>query len=181
MSIFNEKKTTQAAALLLEMNRGSMRYMKLVKLLYFIDRKSLLDLGRPVTFDNYAALPKGPIVSQTLNLITEGVEPGQESYWYNFISEKKHFSVKLKRKPPKDELSEAEIDLIKEIFDENKHLDQWQTAKKTEQLPEWEDPHGSSFQITYRDILMAEGRSSLEIKQIEDELNTIALANRILA
>jgi len=54
---FNEAKATQAAALLLKLRGGRMNYMKLIKLLYLVDRTALIRWGRPVTFDSYCSMP----------------------------------------------------------------------------------------------------------------------------
>lgn len=51
--IFDEKKTTQAAALLIRKNGGSMDYRKLMMLLYLVDRKCLESHERPLTGDQY--------------------------------------------------------------------------------------------------------------------------------
>ena len=48
---FREAKTTQAAARLLTLRGGRMNYMKLLKLLYIVEREALLNWGRPVTAD----------------------------------------------------------------------------------------------------------------------------------
>src|SRR5450756_2974830 len=50
---FREERTTQAAAYLLRLRGGRMSYMKLIKLIYFADRRALLELVRPITFDQW--------------------------------------------------------------------------------------------------------------------------------
>jgi uncharacterized phage-associated protein len=41
--------------------------LKLLKLMYLADRKSLLETGVPITGDSISALDKGPVLSQTYN------------------------------------------------------------------------------------------------------------------
>jgi uncharacterized phage-associated protein len=65
---FNEAKATEAACLLLRLRGGKMSYIKLIKLLYLLDRTSLLRWGRPVTTDRYVSMDQGPVVSQVYNL-----------------------------------------------------------------------------------------------------------------
>ena len=172
---FKEEKTTQAASLLLTMNRGRMNYMKLLKLLYLIDRRALLTWGRPVTFDRYVSMDHGPVLSITYNMINEGVEPGHESYWMDHIAEKEHYEIALVDDPGTDELSEAEEDLINQVDIEYKDFDQWQLRDITHDLPEWVDPHGSSIPIEIRDILKAGGKSDTEIAAIEEELDALCV------
>ena len=105
---FREAKTTQAAARLLTLRGGRMNYMKLIKLLYIVEREELLSWGRPVTADRCVSLPKGPILSQTLNLINEGPTPGTPSTWAEHISQPENYEVRLLSPAGEDELSAAE-------------------------------------------------------------------------
>ena len=75
---FNEAKAAQAAARLLKKRGGKMAYMKLIKLLYLVDREALRRWGRPVTTDRYVSMDHGPVLSSTLDLINHGPEPGME-------------------------------------------------------------------------------------------------------
>ncbi|MGE0134681.1 MAG: hypothetical protein AB7L91_10365 [Dehalococcoidia bacterium] len=45
--VFDERRAAQAAAQLLELRGGRMPYMKLIKLLYWADRESLIETGTP--------------------------------------------------------------------------------------------------------------------------------------
>ncbi|MCI0390264.1 MAG: SocA family protein [Acidobacteria bacterium] len=178
---FNEAKATQAAALLLKLRGGTMRYMKLLKLLYLIDRTALIRWGRPVTYDSYFSLPRGPILSQTLNLITEGVPPEEPSMWTTCISEPSNYNVSLKQECSTDELSQAEEDLIREIFDEYGHMNRWELVEFLhKELPEWQNPGCSSLSIEYRDILKAGGKTDIEIARIEAEIEGLALFDEMV-
>jgi hypothetical protein len=57
---FNERKAVQAAGRLILQN-GEMNYMALIKLLYLIDRESLLRFGRSITGDKVVAMKQGPV------------------------------------------------------------------------------------------------------------------------
>jgi uncharacterized phage-associated protein len=61
---FNEQKATQAAARFLKLANGKMNYLKLIKLLYLLDRESLNRRGRPVTGDQYYSMKLGPVLSE---------------------------------------------------------------------------------------------------------------------
>jgi uncharacterized phage-associated protein len=174
---FNEPKTTQAAARLLKLRGGEMSYMKLVKLLYIVDREALVRWGRPVTTDRYVSMDRGPILSRTLNLITEGRRPGEEGVWDEFISEPKDYRVRLLKDAPVDELSDAETALIDEVFAKHGRLSRWELVDLVHTFPEWQDPNGSALPITYRDILRASGKTELETCAILDDLENLALAD----
>lgn len=57
---FNEAKATQAASRLLRLRGGRMSYLKLIKLLYIVDREAILRWGRPVTTEGTSQCQRGP-------------------------------------------------------------------------------------------------------------------------
>jgi uncharacterized phage-associated protein len=173
---FNEAKATQAAARFLRLQGGRMNYMKLIKLLYLLDRSSLLTWGRPVTTDRYVSMDRGPVVSRILNLIREEPEPGSTSFWRQHISGRKAYSVQLVLDPGSDDLSRSEEDLIDAIFAEHGRKDQWQLVDFCHHLPEWKDPEGSSLPLGYADILRAGDKTEDEIREVVAELNALATA-----
>jgi uncharacterized phage-associated protein len=177
---FNEAKATQAAARLLR-NRGRMSYMKLIKLLYLADREALARWGRPITTDTYVSMKHGPVLSQVLDLITEGPNPFiGETFWTRHISEPEHYEVFLKVNPPDDLLSEAEDELLDEIFGEFGHLNPWALVDLVHKLPEWKDPQGGAIPIEYADILTAQNKSPQEIRSIESELKAVSQVEHFL-
>ena len=130
---FNEQKTTEATAIFLDLNGGKMNYMKLLKLLYLTDRKAFKEWERPITYDSYVSMKFGPVLSSTYDLI-KGSFAGSK-YWSNYIATEK-YEVILKDKPPKiKKLSQAEIDLIKEIFKEYGKHNKYKLSRITHSLP----------------------------------------------
>src|SRR5438552_2018304 len=95
---FNDRKTAQAAAYLLQLHGGSMEYMKLIKLLYLADRGVLLAIGQPITGDRLVSMKHGPVLSRVLDFITHGPERTQ-SEWFSYVAEPEGYSVALKREP----------------------------------------------------------------------------------
>jgi uncharacterized phage-associated protein len=179
---FNEAKATQAAARLLRNRGGRMSYMKLVKLLYLADREALARWGRPISTDTYVSMKHGPVLSQVLNLITEGEDPSfGTTVWAKHISEPDHFDVILKEEPSGDLLSEAEDELLDEIFKNYGHMNRWALVDFVHKLPEWKDPDGSAFPIEYADILRAQNKKPNEIRAIENELQSLSQLDRYLA
>ncbi len=180
---FDETKTTQAAARLLDHGGGRMSVLKLVKLLYLTDRTALLEWGRPLTFDTYFSLPQGPILSATLDKINEPVAPEGPSCCHTVISERSGDHVRLlgPDAPPQTELSPADEELIDRIWDEFGALSGWDLRDYSHSLPEWQDPEGSRRPIHLRDILMSEGFSrdtALEIKRTMEMEAESAFADR---
>jgi uncharacterized phage-associated protein len=176
---FNERKATEAAAHLLKRRGDRMSYMKLIKLLYLADREALLRFGYPITTDRYVSMDRGPVLSRVLNLITEEREPTGSSVWTNVISEPDHYQVHLNKEISPSELSDAEIELLDEIFDRYGGMDRWSLIEITHDLPEWVDPHGSAIPISYRDILLNAGKTPAEVEVIEQELAALETSSSL--
>ncbi len=181
---FNEIKTTQAAALFLKKNDSHMNYMKLIKLLYFADRGALTLWERPITGDNYVSMPKGPVLSNVLNIINYGKYCNLNSYWYKYITTPSDHEIKLKETPEHDTLSKREMELIDELFEEFKGLSQWDMVEIChEMLPEWEDveKENTSKPIKIERILKEVDKSPDEIKAIEEEVSNLNYIEKILS
>ncbi len=178
---YREDKATQAAARLLLLEGGEMNYMKLLTLLYLADRRALVQWGRPITFDSYFSLDNGPVLSFTYNNISSEPEPDGHSYWHQYIAAPQNYSVALANEAPSDRLSSAELELLESTYREFGHMDQWQLRDYThEHLPEWKDPNGSAHPIELSDILLSEGWSDDEIKEIEESLQAETAAQELL-
>ena len=165
---FREDRATQIAALLITKEGGSINIVKLIKLMYYVDRAAIIRWGYPVTSDSHYSLPNGPILSFTLNLINEDMDG---SYWTQYISSREAHKVCLLESPSTDALSEAEISLIDEIYDQLGDLKPFQLVELSHLLPEWEDPQGSRRPISYRTILKSEGYSEEDIEDIFSDLD----------
>lgn len=173
--IFNERKATQAAARFLELSGGSMNYMSLIKHLYLLDREALLRWGRLVSCDQFYEMKLGPVLSRVDNLITEMATAEESQFWTKFISVPSEWSVKLIGDAGKDELSEAEEELIEETHALYGHYAPFDLADLLHKiLPELKGIKTGRIPIKIRDILTAENKSEEEIEFIEKDLESIS-------
>jgi uncharacterized phage-associated protein len=179
--MFNEQKVAQVAAYLLHKRGGRMAHLKLMKLMYLADRSAYQTFGRSITGDRAVSMPHGPVLSQTLNLVDGDVEsaPDGWSYW---ISHKENNELSLNQAVTReglDELSDAEIGVLDQVFASFGHMNRWQIRDFSHNLPEWEDPQGSSLPIATQDILKALGKKTDEIsglvKRLEEDRAVDAL------
>lgn len=177
---FNERRATEAAARFLKLRGGRMSYLKLIKLLYLLDRAALVRWGRPVTNDRYVSMDNGPVVSRIYDLIREEPPPGSDPIWRHFISAPVGYEVALTAEPEIEELSSAEESLVDEIFSAYGKLSRWELVNLSHELAEWQDPRGSAIPIQYRDILLAADKTEAEVAAIEAELESLALAEAML-
>ncbi|MGH2632905.1 MAG: Panacea domain-containing protein [Tepidiformaceae bacterium] len=168
--MFDGRKAAQAAAYLVQLNGGRMNYMVLIKLLYLGDRQALIDIGAPITGDRMVAMPHGPVLSRTYDLINMGApEAGGPCPWYEYLSEPADYEVKLKKAPETDELSKYELGLLGDIYAKFGRMSKWALRDYAHTLPEWDDPRGSSFGIDQLDILRSSGRTEAEIAEMQHE------------
>ena len=177
---FREDKATQAAARLLRLGGGRMSHLALIKLLYLVERESLVRFGVPLTWDSYVSMPHGPVLSATLDRINQG-HLYADGYWTRHITPKVDHEVALRGgEVPNDQLSRAEEGLIDEVFRRYGHLDRWALVEETHKLPEWEDPHGSALPIDPATILRGAGYTDEQIESAMAEWEEAALAQSLL-
>ncbi len=169
---YREDKATQMAARFLRLRGGGMSHLKLMKLLYLAEREAILKLGKPITFDNYVSMDHGPVLSQTLNILHGDIKTGGP--WDKAISVPSNNEVELIGNAPEDKLSEAEEEIIDQIFRDHGSKSRWQLRDYTHSLEEWQNPKGSSIKIEYEDILKAAKRTEAEIAAILDDIESLA-------
>ncbi|MCP4696613.1 MAG: SocA family protein [Gammaproteobacteria bacterium] len=168
---FDQAKTTQAAAMLLDWHGGTMTYMKLIKLLYMADRTALDRMDEPITGAKYVSMKLGPVLSEVLDLIAYGPDYGGEGEWCKHISSPKDYSVSVTSDPGKGELCEEEEEILKEIYDLYGHVEKFELSGMTHRMfPEWKDPYGGVLPIEIEDILRGLGKSAKDIKEVRNNI-----------
>lgn len=136
---FSEKKTTEAAVLLLKMAGGRMKYIRLLKLLYLSDRQAFAELGRSITNDHYCSMKYGQVPSRAYYLV-KGTATRVEGIWSHFINSPvdKNY-VELKKIPNNLKvLSESEVDIIRSVsmrYIDKKDFDLADITKGPEYVP----------------------------------------------
>ena len=173
---FDERKAAQAAARFLESSGGTMDRLKFVKLMYLMDRKSLLTRGTPVTNDVYFSMPHGPVPSNVYNLVRHGAG----NFWPQYIESPNNRTVVLARHPGHDTLSESELTIIDDLWDKYKDWHGVRLRNFTHQLPEFQDPGAGRIAIDIAEILAAE-KSPAEAIAIERDLQASRLVKALFA
>jgi hypothetical protein len=168
MPKFNEQKTTEAASILLRLNGGEMNYMKLIKLLYFIDKKSIKEKDRPITNDIYYSMKDGQVLSTVLDYV-RNKKIG--NYWHQHIIEgKRQFTVRLIGAPLKpSKLSPSEVDIIESVFTELGKFDQFYLGNLTKKGSEYKKTT-SRIETPIEDIFLDLGFGNQDIDEIKEML-----------
>lgn len=180
---FREDKAVAVAYRLLELHGRAMTYLKLLKLMYIIDRTAFLAWGRLVTYDSYFSMPKGPVPSITYNRIQQEIWPDDvETLWDEHINRSGKWRLEPSDNVPNAGcLSDAEIELVGEVHAKFGSMHRMDLVKYTHKFPEWQNPHGSSYPIPLRDILEKNDTPSDEADAILDELDTLAQMEALIA
>lgn len=157
MPWFNARKAAQVAAYFISCEAGGrMNILKLVKLIYLADRKSLDLYNFSITGDNFVSMDHGPVNSITFDYIN-GCELDRDG-WEEFILDRDHYDVGLQKEnitdKDLDELSRAELKVLRQTWEEFGGMNKFQIRDWTHNnCPEWEDPKGTSEAIPYARIL----------------------------
>lgn len=186
--MFNEEKATELAACILSWG-GSMKFIKLLKLIYLADREALDREGHSISTDRWVSMKHGPVPIQTYNLIHQEDDPDRHPVWNQYIENQADYCIGLKKEMGINHLSEAERAIAEDVWKQYGHLPPWGSdgiVAFTHRLPEWENPeenpHGpQATPIPVQRILLALKKSDEEIQAILDLEQTDAWLDRILA
>ena len=136
-TLFNEKRTAQAAAFMLHRAGGRLPLLKLMKLMYLAERESLRVHGEPITGDKLVSLPHGPVLSMTYDFMNKNLKCTAGG-WDTWIENRSGHDLALKdpsmiRSPEQDllELSEGDQDILEEIWQKFGHMSQFELRDYT--------------------------------------------------
>jgi uncharacterized phage-associated protein len=126
---FQQNKALAAIELLAEKGMRDLTKGKIAKLLFFADKRHLVQYGRPITGDWYAALPHGPIPSNVDNLLDAfeaGNErhPGYDSMKAIFELDKQFNHPRIKKRTTaqaqslRDHLSQSDVETLQECAEQ---------------------------------------------------------------
>jgi uncharacterized phage-associated protein len=176
-SWFNIRKAAQVAAFFALRQGGQIHVLKLTKLVYLSDRAFMERYDVPITGDKLVSMDHGPVNSVTYNYINGTAE---DPDWDAFMADRAGHMVALSRnsitEDELDELSDAELRVLGEVWGRFGHMDRFEIRDWTHKnCPEWDNPHGSSTPIKYSHIFKFLGKPN------GDELEDRVLAERRVA
>lgn len=177
---FHPEKAVEAAATFLKLHGKPMKYLGLLKMLYIADRVALQRMEQPITGDHYVSMDYGPVLSGVYDLIKGKPVDDALPLWSKFISPRNTNYISLLDDPGNEELCEEEEEIIQQVYKLFGHLDPFDVAEWTHDLPEWQDPHGSAIPIAVEEVLKNLGKSDEEIDEIQQEAIREAYLDRVL-
>jgi Protein of unknown function (DUF4065) len=180
---FSLPKATEAACLLLEREGGAMNVLKLVKLVYLLDRLAIERVGVPVAGGTCFSMRNGPVNSALLDLINAGCLWGEkDDEWERHISDRRGHEVKLRRKPRVRHLSPFEVRLVDEIYKAHGHRDQWALVKWCHKhCKEWMPLDEGRTLIRLEEIGRAVGKTEKQRLRLKERAQADAQLERLFA
>ena len=169
--MFSTERSAQIAAEFARREGGKINIVKLVKLIYLSDRKCMEVYGRLITYDHLVSMDLGPVPSQTYDLM----KGSKRSEWLRWIKGRKNHDVIVQdmnfTRQDLDDLSQADMSVIDEIWNQFGRLNQWELSQYThDNCPEWEYPERSSSPIHERDIFESFGWSREDAEEAEQAI-----------
>ena len=160
---YDAEKAAHVAAYFALKEGGSINVLKVSKLLYLSEREFMARYDEPMFYDRLVSMPDGPCTSITLNLINGNAS---DVTWPDLVR-RENYDVKITANiyvsGDLDRLSRADVDVLDALWERFGHMDQWQIRDWThvkENVPEWQDPHGSSNSIPYIRVYSALKKSN---------------------
>lgn len=155
---FDEQKAAQLAALLASKSPVGMDKLKLIKLIYLVEREFVSRHGHPMLFDDLYSLEHGPICSSALSGLNLKLN---ERVWRGLIC-KAGDTISARIEPTRgrlDHLSNAELKVAESVWEKFGHMSASDLRRFThDNCAEYvEVPKGKRMQISYKDLFAALG------------------------
>lgn len=180
---FQLGKATEAACLFLDRAGSELNIMKLVKLMYLLDRLSLDQRGIPVIGGDYLSMRNGPVTSEVLDLVNAGRLDGEtDDQWQNCISDRTDHKVRLEHLPAREHLSDSEAALLDAIWGEHGAKDHWQLVDWCHaNCAEWTPLTRGCAPISVEQIGFALGKPPEQIQKLRREAVELNQLDEIFA
>ena len=166
--MYNPRKAAQVIAYLaLKDSKRALQVIKAVKLVYLSDKESIRLWGFPILEERRVSMPHGPVNSETYSHIN-GEHDLASCGWSDFLENRANHVLAVATGvglESLDELSEADIIALDATWEAFGHFGQWELRDWTHRdgnVPEWEDPGGSSVSIPLERMMRHAGVSDPE-------------------
>ena len=176
-------KAAQVVAFFAIKEGGAINVLKASKLVYLAEREAMRAYDEPMIYDRFASMPDGPVASVTLNFMNgSNIDPR----WSNFIAPRIAFSIPLARQnlsvDDLDHLSPADLEVLDSLWVRFGGFSQYEIRDWThvpENIPEWQDPEGSSRPISHAVVFEHLGKSSAD--DLENDIAEYRKLQRVLS
>jgi uncharacterized phage-associated protein len=173
---FDSRRAAEAASRFTELAGGTIDIVRLMKMLYLAERRSLELYRHPMFGDRYVSMKHGPVVSHSYNLLKAdpadktGERNEDVNLWAtHFVRD--GYMVRLQQRLAPAALSRADIEVINCVHEEWRVTDTWAMVEKLHKsLAEWKDPGSTSTGIAVEDICIALKLKDSEVQDLRDQV-----------
>lgn len=140
--MFDDRKTTQLLNYLAQKEGGKINFLKTMKLVYLIDKFHLRKYGKTITGDQYFAMKRGPVASNTKDIckyiLREDMDYGENPYYDKYIKKGRvKYTLQSKQEPDLDYFSEVEIESMDTVYEQFKNFSGFKLVDITHDTFEW--------------------------------------------
>jgi len=128
---FSHRKTTQVLNFFACQSGGEINKLKALKLVYFADRYHLRRFGRPITGDEYLAMPYGPVASSAKDLAEMGdfLSDEEQAYGARFLAPVDHHNYRSAADMEGRTLSESDRMALDWAWEKFGYMDHFKLAE----------------------------------------------------
>lgn len=176
---FDARKASQAAAFVTRLAGGEISRAKLIKALYFADKRQLLRTGKTITGDEPVSMEHGPVLSSIYNLIKGNPEIPE---WHGSLQQNGSWNVILTTDPGTDLLSPKELEILQASFEPLRDMSFQQLrayCHDRKNCPELEEVAGTSKPIAFETILQMAGKTGDQVNEIKAQLEEDEFLSKI--
>lgn len=148
---FKYKKAAQALNIFAIENGGVINKMKALKLVFFADRYHLRKYGRPITNDEYYAMPFGPVASGVKDIaeFSDFLGETEQEYAAQFIERPDQYTIRSKAACNEKVFSKSDLEALRYAWEKFGQVEEFALVELTHQYPEWKR-HESAIETTQR-------------------------------
>ncbi len=170
--VFDEEKAAHAAAWLLRRNGEPMPALKLVALLYLVDRKSFIESTYPLTGDEFVAAEDGPTL-RTLRQLALGAPCSVGEEWTRYVQPVTEHQWAHTREDDFGALSERDRERLDVVFERHRAATYDELCEYTRCFPEWRRPAEAPEPIDPATILRDAGYEEIDIEEVTDLVGSV--------
>jgi uncharacterized phage-associated protein len=175
-------KAAQVVAFFAMKAGGSINILKVTKLVYLAEREYMRLYDEPMFFDRLVSMPDGPVTSVTLNFMNGNIT---DNRWSRFVATRAGFDIPLACKDiaerDLDHLSPSDLGILEKLWAKFCNYSQYEIRDWThipENVPEWQDPEGSSRPISHAAVFEYMGKTNAE--ELEGEVGEFRKLQRVM-
>jgi len=195
---FDDRKLVQAIAFFSMRGINDLTKMKVAKLLFYADKRHLLEYGRPILGDTYYCMEHGPVPSASLNEMDDAVQPEQEvlpaeeSLLTSVLTidcSGRYPSFRLKNETLFDSsvFSRSDVQVLEDVCKEYGRLTAHQLRNLSHEEPAWivanerrrpgsrvEMPYEEFFDESHKDVLAMALHDQTEASALDQFIYSVA-------